>query len=101
LFHGIEDRRSGNKKPTVSLYHLSHGQREPVGLWFALSQSRTLPYLANLRPERPFSWMKIRGNRLSPDETRACVKMISWALFLSLSNPDNDRPVVMRVVPMS
>jgi hypothetical protein len=25
------------KKPTGSLYHLSHGQREPEGFWFALS----------------------------------------------------------------
>jgi hypothetical protein len=29
------------KEPTDSLYHLSHGQREPVSYWSALSQRRT------------------------------------------------------------
>jgi hypothetical protein len=40
----------GDKKPTDSLYHLSHGQREPVSIWSALSQRRTFPIKANAGP---------------------------------------------------
>src|SRR6185312_179683 len=35
----------GMKKPTGSLYHLSHGQREPVSFWFALSPRVERPHL--------------------------------------------------------
>jgi hypothetical protein len=39
------------EKPTGSLYHLSHGQREPEGfLVRSLSQSRTRPEKANHGP---------------------------------------------------
>jgi hypothetical protein len=47
---GVIFRLAANgKKPTDSLYHLSHGQREPVSFWSALSQRRTISYKSKRR----------------------------------------------------
>jgi hypothetical protein len=45
--------RMMKKKPTDSLYHLSHGQREPVSYWSALSQRRTFLKKAKCGPNGP------------------------------------------------
>src|SRR4051794_30836561 len=43
------------KKPTGPLYHLSHGQRGPVGSWFALSPRANSPPLSKAQTNAAFS----------------------------------------------